>query len=89
MEVYKFSDSVWVMLQEKLTISPSDIRKININTATEEQLKQHPYIGEKYAASIIRYRNGLKRFDQLSQLRQVPLMTEEQYRKIFPYLTIE
>ena len=39
--------------------------------------------------NIILYRNALKRFDNITQLRQVPLMNEEIYRKIAPYLVVD
>jgi type II secretory pathway component PulK len=41
------------------------------------------------AKNIVLYRNALKYFDNITQLRQVPLMNEENYRKIAPYISIE
>lgn len=89
MEAYHFKDSTFAMLKEKLVINPYSIHKIRLNTATEEQLKAHPYIGEKGAKNILLYRNAIERFEKIDQLRQVPLMNEEIYRKIVPYLSIE
>lgn len=89
LEVYKFSDSTFTMLRQKLIIRPEAVVKIKVNTATVEQLQVHPYIGEKTAKNIVLYRNALKHFDNMQQLRQVPLMNEEIYRKIAPYLVIE
>jgi DNA uptake protein ComE-like DNA-binding protein len=89
LEVYKFNDSTFTMLRQKLVIRPEAIKKIGINTATTEQLQAHPYIGEKMAKNILMLRNGLKRFEQIQQLRQVPLMNEENYRKIAPYLIVD
>lgn len=88
-EIYKFSDSTLTMLRQKLIIRPEAVVKIKVNTATVEQLQMHPYIGEKTAKNIVLYRNALKHFDNMQQLRQVPLMNEEIYRKIAPYLVIE
>ena len=89
LEVYKFNDTVFSMLQQRLIIHSETVKMIPINTATEEVLKAHPYIGEKTAKNIILYRNALKHFDNITQLRQVPLMNEEIYRKIAPYLKVE
>lgn len=89
MEIYKFSDSTLTLLKQKLFIRPEAVIRIPVNKATVEQLQQHPYIGEKTAKNIVLYRNALKHFDNIQQLRQVPLMNEEIYRKIAPYLVIE
>lgn len=89
LEAYRFKDSIFDMLKERLIINPNSIRKIKINTAPEEQLKAHPYIGEKTAKNIILYRDAIKRFEKMEQLKQVPLMNEEIYRKIVPYLSTE
>lgn len=89
LEIYKFPDTTFTYLKEKLIINPSEIRKININTATEAELAIHPYIGEKMAKNIVLLRSGLKNYENISQLRQVPLMNEEKYRKIAVYCTIQ
>lgn len=89
LEVYRFSDSTYSMLREKLVIRPEMVKRIALNTATQEQLQAHPYIGEKLAKNLLLFRNGLRRFDNIQQLRQVPLMNEEIYRKIAPYFYID
>jgi len=70
-------------------INAASAKKIYINRATIEELQVHPYIGEKIAKNIVLLRQGLKHFDNMEQLRQVPLMNEENYRKIAPYIVIE
>lgn len=86
-EVYGFPDSTYQQLKDKFLVDPGKIRKINVNTATEEELARHPYIGKKMAGNIIKLRNDLKNYTDIEQLRQVPLINEEKYRKIAPYLS--
>jgi competence protein ComEA len=88
-EVHHFPDSTFKMLREKLVIKPSEVHKLRLNQASAEELSVHPYIGEKMARNILLLREGLKGFRSLEQLRQVPLMNEEKYRKIAPYCTLE
>ena len=85
MEVYRFPDTVYKMLKEKLLIKTEQVRRLSLNQSTLEQLKAHPYIGEKTATNILLFREGLGKFEKVEQLRQVPLMNEEIYRKIAPY----
>lgn len=89
LEIYKFPDSTYNYLKEKLTINPAEIEKIKLNSCSGEQLTKHPYIGEKMAKNILLLRKGLNKYENISQLRQVPLMNEEKYRKIAPYCTID
>jgi competence protein ComEA len=89
LEIYKFPDSTYQYLKEKLSINPSEIKKIKLNTCSEEQLAQHPYIGQQMAKNILLLRKGLNKYENIGQLRQVPLMNEEKYRKIAAYCTID
>ncbi|KAA5534773.1 hypothetical protein F0919_09195 [Taibaiella lutea] len=86
-EVYGFPDSTYQQLKDKFTINSSLVRKINLNIADENSLGRHPYIGKKLAVAIIKFRNDIGQFSDLEQLRQVPLINEEKYRKIAPYLS--
>lgn len=70
------------------SVNPVGVEKMNLNTVTLERLRQHPYIGEKMGKNILLLREGLKQFSSVEQLRQVPLMNEEKYRKIAPYFTV-
>ena len=88
-EVYPFPDTTFAMLRQRLGITPQNVRRLSLNSATADHLKAHPYIGEQMARNIILYREGLKQFTSIQQLRQVPLMNEENYRKIAPYFTVE
>lgn len=89
LEVYHFADTTFKMLKEKLVIDLTAVKKLSLNKADFDQLKMHPYIGEKTAKNILLFREGLKRFENIEQLRQVPLMNEENYRKIAPYFVVE
>jgi len=87
-EVYGFPDSTYRQLKDQFTVNASLLRKIDLNIADESSLGRHPYIGRKLAASIIKLRTDMGRFNDLEQLRQLPLINEEKYRKIAPYLSI-
>lgn len=88
-ELYRFPDTTFRMLREKLVINTHAVKKYRLNSAGFDELKAHPYIGEKVARNIILFREGLKRYDNIEQLRQVPLMNEEIYRKIAPYFVLD
>jgi DNA uptake protein ComE-like DNA-binding protein len=86
-EVYGFPDSTYQQIKGRLTVDAGKVRKININQATEEELGKHPYIGRKLASNIIKFRNEIRSYSEIGQLKQVPLINDEKYRKIAPYLS--
>lgn len=88
-EIYNFPDSVYFELEKIAIIDAKDIHKINVNTATEEHLAAHPYIGKQLAKNIIRLRTDMQKFKEITDLKHTPLINEEKYRKIAHYIYIE
>jgi competence ComEA-like helix-hairpin-helix protein len=69
-------------------VNSSSIKKININTATVDELKVHPYIKYGLANPIVAYRNEHGSFLRVEDIKKVMAVTEEIYRKIEPYLSL-
>lgn len=89
-EVYGLPDSVFQQIKPYLSLNTAaEIQKIKINSATEEELAAHPYIRKFMAVNILKLRNDIQKFQSLEDLRHVPLINEEKYRKIAPYLVID
>lgn len=88
-EIYRFPDTTFGMLRQRLVIDLQKVKRFKLNAVSLEELKAHPYLGDEVAKNIIIFRDGLKRYDNIEQLRQVPLMNEEIYRKIAPYFIID
>jgi len=63
--------------------------RININTATSEQLQILPGIGEKIAQDIIDYRQKNGPFQSIEELLNVPLIGEKRLDDIADYITVD
>lgn len=61
---------------------------ININTATEEDFILYLNVDRSLAASIISYRDKYGEYVYISELKNVPQMTDEEYERIKPHLTL-
>jgi competence protein ComEA len=89
-EVYGLDSSVFRAMEKSLRVNKDLIRKININTATVEDLKVHPYISTwTLAKSIVNYREQHGKFKEIAELKKCVLVNEEIYRKIVYYLVAE
>lgn len=88
-EVYGLPDSTYQHIKQQLNISSFDLKKVNINTASVQELKSHPYIGYRLAASIKTFRDQHGSFHSTDDLKQLQLVDDQIYRKLVPYLTVK
>jgi competence ComEA-like helix-hairpin-helix protein len=88
-EVYGLSPEVIDSLQ-KYTFVESSFRpqQFNVNEATIEQLRQHPYIGFNLARHIIAYRTQHGPFQALEDLQKIKTIDPATFQKIRPYLAL-
>ena len=88
-EIWGFTDSLLESLLPFVTISnPNPNRYIHLNTDSFAVLASHPYIKGKIAGMICRYRKQHP-FSEIEELKQLPLVNDEIFRKIAPYLRID
>lgn len=87
-ETFGLPDSTFQKVKQNLKLGTSSIRKININTATVDELKAHPYLRWAIANPIVAYRKEHGPFLKIDDIKKVMIVTDEVYNKIIPYLTI-
>lgn len=66
---------------------PAPTGKVNINTASAQQLTALPGVGEKMAARIVEYRQKQGGFKSVQELMNVKGLGEKNLAKLQPYLT--
>ncbi len=73
-----------------LSAQTSDVPvKININTASAQQLDELPGIGEAISRRIVEYRRQNGEFESLEELMAVSGIGESLFAKIKAYITLE
>ena len=87
-EVYGLADTVFQKNKPLFQLSSRSFKKININTASLDELKAHPYIRFDIAKSIIAYREQHGAFTSIEDLKKLVLMTDAIYTKVYPYLDL-
>ena len=86
-ETFGLQDSTFQKIKKYLVISDANVTKINLNTATAEQLKM-PYISYNLANVILNYRAQHGPFKSIEDLKKIMLVDEVLFEKLAPYLTI-
>src|SRR5690348_7247958 len=88
-ETFGLPDSTFQKIKEYLKLENTSLKRININTATVDELKVHPYIKWSVANPIVAYRNEHGAFSKLEDIKNVAAITDEVYKKISPYLIVQ
>lgn len=63
-------------------------QKVNLNTATQEQLETLPGVGPKTAEKILAWRKEHGRFTRIEELQEVPGIGAKTFAELSPHVTV-
>lgn len=86
-ETFGLPDSTFQKIRTRLTVS-NTIKQININTATVDEMKLHPYLKYTLANAIVQYRTQHGNYNSVADIKKIMVITEDAYDKVAPYLII-
>lgn len=87
LEVYGLDSVKYNEIKSQVRIDGGGIKRININVATFDDLKNHPYLKFKQINAIIQYRKQHGNFNSVDDLKKVAILSPENIQNIAPYLT--
>jgi competence ComEA-like helix-hairpin-helix protein len=89
-ETYGVPDSTFQKIKSRLVLDdPPAVKRINVNTATADELRMHPYIKWNIANAIVQYRNQHGPYQQVNDLLKIVLVDDAWLKKVSPYLTLQ
>lgn len=88
-EVYGLTPEHYETIAPHVTVNESNVKRININKATLDELKTHIYFKYNVAKAIVAYRDQHGAFKSKEDLKQVALVDDAFYSKIGPYIVLE
>lgn len=80
---------VGVELNKWFVVTPAGLHKIQVNSASLDKLRSHPYMDFYKAKAIMEYRRKRSKIKGLSQLSMFEEFTEKDLKRLSPYLTFE
>ncbi|MDD3876872.1 MAG: helix-hairpin-helix domain-containing protein [Bacteroidales bacterium] len=89
LEVYGIDTSLFKSIEPYITIETSNLKKIDINMATLNELSAHPYISRNVALSIVNMRRIHGSYNGVADILKSELIDDSLFYKISPYLKIE
>jgi competence ComEA-like helix-hairpin-helix protein len=88
-EIYGMTPENLEKIKPYCTVNPDRIEKIKVNISSVDRLNRHPYISFYQAKAIYELRRKKGKLHQFGELKNLPEFTEEQLKKIEPYLSFE
>lgn len=86
-EVYGLDSTLYQKIQNRVIIDPASITRIQVNTATFDDFKKHPYLSYKQMNAIIKYRTQHGEYRDIKDLRAIALLNDDLLNRIAPYLS--
>ncbi len=87
-ETYGLPDSTFQKIRSRLILTNDAVKKININTATIDEMKLHPYIRYNLGNAFIQYRMQHGNYSSVSDIKKIMIITDDIFNKVSPYLTV-
>jgi len=88
-ETYFLADSTFQKIKPFLFLRNTAVNRFNINTATVDEMKGHPYIKYNLANAIVEYRKQHGNYNSVEAIKKIMMVNDEVYRKAAPYFSIE
>lgn len=92
-EIYGMPDSVFQQIRPMLqcVVREGSLRRIALNSATQEELAAHPYISHQQARAIVYYRQQLGQFTRVDFVLTIPELDDARAtaRRLLPYLSLD
>jgi competence protein ComEA len=88
LDVYGMDSIRYSGFSDYVTVNTFLITQINVNTATFNELKAHPYIGYNIALSLVNMRQAQGKFNTVADIKKSVLVTDKIFEKLLPYISV-
>ena len=88
-EIYGFNPQKIDTNRIKIHFDQDRIEKINLNNGEFKEIISHPYIDKYTTNAILEYRKFMKTITSLDELKENNVLTDDDIKKIKPYVTLK
>lgn len=88
-EVYGMSEDLFGRIRPYCVADPANVRKIQLNTASVDKLRSHPYLNFYQAKAIYELRRRKGKLHSIDQLRHIEELDDSTLLKVGAYLSFE
>jgi competence ComEA-like helix-hairpin-helix protein len=88
-ETFGLADSTFQKIKPFLRLADSTVKKFDVNIASVDELKSHPYIRWQIANAIVAYRQEHGTFTKIEDIRKIMAVTADDFKKISRYIVVQ
>jgi len=88
-KVYGMDSANYEKIQNQISIDPSLVRRVDVNSATQEELAKVKFIGIKRAKALVSYRQQHGNFSSLKDLLNTHVINDSILYLIEPYILLK
>ena len=88
LEVYGIDNERYNQIQKQITVDSSGLRKMSLNKGEFREMLKHPYLQYEMVKAIFSFREKVRPFQSISEIKELQGFTEENTTKLFFYLTL-
>ncbi|SDD61226.1 competence protein ComEA helix-hairpin-helix repeat region [Mucilaginibacter pineti] len=85
-EVFGVDNAKYAEIKNGIAVNAKRLTRLNVNTATFEQLRRFPYLSFKQINAIIEFRNQHGDYESVADLKNIAILDDGILHKIAPYL---
>lgn len=85
LEVYGIDEERYRGIEEQVLVEPA-VKKLDINMTSFKELLRHPYLEYEVVRNIVRFRERVRPFKTVEELKNIELIDADLFSKIAPYL---
>lgn len=89
LEVWGLDSAKYAQIENQISLNNIQLRQININNCTFDDLKAFPYLSYKQMNAIINYRIQHGDYKSVDDLTKIAILNVDLVQKITPYLTLK
>ena len=89
LEVWGLDSAKFLQFSNFVNVDITQIKKININSASFEELRKQPYIGYNTANAIINFKKQHGNYKSIEDLKKIKSIDDKTFDKISHYISIQ
>lgn len=87
LEVYGMDSLRYQEIKDQFTLEGQQVIRLEINTVTFEELKNHPYLSYRQINALLQYRKQHGIYGNIADLKKVAALPPETVEKLAPYIS--
>ncbi|MES2798891.1 MAG: helix-hairpin-helix domain-containing protein [Bacteroidota bacterium] len=88
LEVYGVEPATFSLIEPLVKANVATLQQLHLNSATAEELKNHPYFYWNIANSVVKLRSQKGQFKSINDILESKLIDLEFFEKVKPYLAL-